>query len=224
MFGCRKNFTFFIAVSAVCAVTVLICVCAFAFSAGSLNFKAAFYFVCYRAPENSVSAGSLSETAASYGGAGYILYHGGDYYVTVSCYYSQNDADTVCASLKRRDLDCSVLKIETEKYKLSNSAKKRAKLYEGNLNTMNSLSYLAYECANGLDTGEYNQSKAKSVINDLKSGLNGLLNANANNCFTGDLKALIDECDDKKDGYIYSKDMRYLQIAIADVIINATLS
>ena len=92
------------------------------------------------------------------------------------------------------------------------------------MNTLNSLSFLAYECANGLDTGEYNQSKAKGVIDAVKSGLNGLLNANTDNCFTKDLKALIAECDDKKSGYVYSKDMRYLQIAIADAIINTALS
>lgn len=225
MFGRAKDYGFIAAVAAVVAVTVLICVCAATCSQGTLKFKTAFFFVCYRAPENSVSANSLSGTVASYGGAGYILCRDGEYYVTVSCYYSQSDAETVCASLKRRDLDCSVLAVKTEKYKLRGSGAKRSiKLYEGNLNTLCSLSYLAYECANGLDTGEYSQGKAKEVISAIQSGLNGLSNANRDNCFTQGLKKLAAECDDRRRGYIYSRDLRYVQIAIADFIINAELS
>ena len=225
MFRRAKNYGFIIAVAAVIAVTVLICVCAATCSQSTLTFKTTFCFVCYRAPENSVSASSLSGTVASYGGAGYILNRDGEYYVTVSCYYSEKDAETICAGLKRRDLDCSVLTVKTEKYKLPNGyAKRNSKLYEGNLNTLNSLSYLAYECANGLDTGEYSQGKAKEVISAIKSGLNGLSNANTANCFTQSLKRLYAECEDKQSGYIYSKDLRYIQIAIADTIINAELS
>ena len=225
MLRCAKNYGFIIAVSATIAVTVIICVCAATCSAATLDFETTFCFVCYRAPENSISAGSLSGTVSSYGGAGYILNHDGDYYVTVSCYYSQNDAETVCANLKRKELDCSVLVATTEKYRLTNGyAKRNSKLYEGNLNTLNSLSRLAYDCANGLDTGEFSQGKANEVISAIRSGLSGLSAANTDNCFTDILKRLDTECDDRQGGFIYSKDMRYIQIAIADVIINAELS
>ncbi len=224
MFKDRNNLAFGLAIAAVALVSVIICVCAFACSGGTLTFKTTFYFICYRSPDNAVSASSLSGTVSSYGGAGYILNYDGDYYVTVACYYDNNDAETVCANLKKRDLKCWVLKVQTEKYKLpSRSAKSKSKLYEGNLNTLNSLSTLAYECANRLDTGEYNQGKAKEVISAIKSGLNGLLKNNADNCFTSSLEYLITECDDKADGYVYSKDMRYIQIAVADAIINAEL-
>ncbi|MDE6868405.1 MAG: hypothetical protein K2J83_04605, partial [Clostridia bacterium] len=166
----------------------------------------------------------LSSAVSSYGGAGYILDYDGNYYVTVSCYYDEKDANTVCDSLKRRDLDCTVLSVTTKSYPVqSYSAKRNAKLYQGNLNTLNSLSILAYECANGLDTGEYNQSKAKDVLSAIKNGLIGLKNANTDNCFTNVLENLIDECDDLDGGYLFSKDLRYLQIAIADKIINAEL-
>ena len=224
MFKERNNVAFIVAVAAVAVVSVIICVCAFACSGGTVTFKCTFYFICYRSPDNAVSASSLSQTVGSYGGAGYILNYDGDYFVTVACYYDSNDANTVCANLKKRDLNCSVVEIKTDKYTLpSRSAKNKAELYSGNLKTLSELSSLAYECANRLDTGEYNQGKAKDVIGAIKSGLNGLLKANSDNCFTRSLEYLIAECDDKSGGYIFSKDIRYLQIAIADKIISAKL-
>ncbi len=224
MFKSAKNIAFIIAIVAAVAVTALVCVLVIVNGGGKLTYKATYYYICYRVADNSVSASSLSDTAASYGGAGYILAYDGNYYVTVSCYYSENDADGVCSSLKRRGLDCSVLKVSTDKYKMkTRSARKNEDLFKGNLNTLNSLSLLAYECANGLDTGSYNQSKAKDVVSAIKSGISGLLRANSDNCFTESLENISDMCDDKFDGYIYSKDMRYIQIAVTDAVIHAEL-
>ena len=215
---------FIVAIIAVVAITVTICVSAISCSGAKLTFNSRYYFVCYRIADNSVSASSLSGTVSSYGGAGYIMCHDNNYYVTVSCYYAEGDAEAVRTSLKRRGLDCSVLEIVTEDYKLNGyAAKKNSELYLGNLNTLHSLSIMAYECANGLDTGAYSQSKAKDVVTSLKSGLYGLKKANTSNCFTKKLEFLIAECEDKENGYLYSKDMRYLQIAVTDVIINAEL-
>lgn len=215
---------FFISVLAAVGFTVAVCIFAFSCQGAKLKFKTCFYFVCYAMEDNSISAGSISSAVSAYGGAGYIIEHGGKYYITVSCYYEEKDAENVCRELKDRNLSCSVLKIETEEYRLKTSyAKKHAELYRGNLNTLNSLARLAYDCANALDTGAYNQSNAKSVIADIKSGLKSLLSANENKCFTIELKRLIAECDDAAGGIIYSKDLRKLQIATADTIIHIEL-
>lgn len=225
MYVSRQNLKFICAVTAVVLVTVAICISAVSCSGSKITFESCYYYVCYRITDNSVSAASLSGTVTSYGGAGYILNYDKDYYVTISCYYGESDAQSVCASLKKRDLDCSVLSVETDSYKLKNSyAKKNAELYKGNLNTLHSLSVIAYECANGLDTGEINQIKAKDILLNIESGLNSLLKANPDNCFTYNLSYLIALCEDKESGYLYSKDMRYLQIAITDPIINADLT
>ncbi len=82
---------------------------------------------------------------------------------------------------------------------------------------------LAYECANGLDTGEYTQNNSKSVVGDIKQGLIGLLHSNGDNCFTPKLNFMIAECEDKEVGFLLSKDMRYLQIAVIDTIVNTEL-
>lgn len=214
---------FIISIIAVLAVTVAVCLLTLSCPGNKLTFKCAFYYICYRSEDNAVSASSVSSVVSSYGGAGYILEYGDAFYVTVACYYDNNDANAVCESLKRRDLNCEVVKIETDDYSVTNSSQENNSLYLGNLNTLHNLSSLAYGCANALDTGEYSQSQAKSIISDVENGLKGLLNVNANNCFTPHLKRLIATCDEVGEGYVYSKDLRRLQIAITDVIINVKL-
>lgn len=215
----------FFALSAVLLATVIICVCAFSCSGGKLKFEKTYYVVYYRMTDNITSANSLAQTASNYGGAGYILPYNGKYYVTVSCYYKKDEAETVCTNLKVRDFDCSILKIETKKYKLQNrNAKNNKKLYLGNLNTLFSLSTLAYECANGIDTGEYSQSKAKQILSSITETLNGMLKTNANNCFTTPIKSAIEQCERAGSGYLYSKNVRYVQVSIVDKILNVELN
>ena len=224
MFGNKRDFAFIVSVVAAVAATVIICICAAACSGGKLNFKNAYYFICYKIADNSVSAGAISDTVASYGGAGYVLCHENNYYVTISCYYTENDAKSVCDGLKKRDFDCLVLEKKTESYKLNTSyAKKNAELYKGNLNTLNSLSRIAYDCANKLDTGVYGQREAKEILGEIKKGILGLCGNNTDNCFTKTLAELKEICEEKSGGYVYAKNIRYLQIAIADRVICAEL-
>ena len=213
---------FFVSVTLITAVTVAVIICAFSCSGRTLDFEAEYYFVCYSVEDNSLSASSVSGAVNSYGGAGYVFEYQNNYYVTVACYYDEKAADKVRFQLLRRGLDCEVLKVERKEYYLRKGDKSREKLYLGNLTTLNSLSCLSYEAANGLDRGELSQSGAKSVLADIKSGLKGLKNANLDNCFSGELRRLIAECD-AIEGFIFSKDMRRLQIAIIDTVININL-
>lgn len=220
----EKISPFFISVALVLTVTVTVCIFSVSCSLGSLDYSAAYYFLSCYIKDNAISASILSDTVSSYGGAGYVLEYGGSYYVTVACYYTERDAETVCASLKRRQFDCSVIRAEREDFSLNSySAKANATLYKGNLNTLQSISMLAYECANGLDVGSYSQSAAKGVTADISNGLAGLKSANPQNCFTSELNRLVAECESASDGYIYSKNMRRLQIAVIDCILNIEL-
>ena len=215
---------FFISVVVVLVVTVAIIIGVIAQNNSKITFQTEYHFVCYTVRDNSISADAISDTVSSYGGAGYVLEYKGDYYVTVACYYTQTEANRVRQNLLKRGLNCSVLSVETDEYTIQTvGARDREKLFIGNLNTLYSLSHMCYECANGLDTGEYNQSLTKGVLKDVMSGLNGLKLANSENCFSGEIRRLLAECESVGDGYIYSKDMRKLQIAIADTVINIRL-
>lgn len=219
----RKISPFIISIAAVAIVTVIVIIAAFSCSTNKLTFKSTFYFVCYRTEDNAVSASSISGAVSNYGGAGYILEYNDAFFVTVACYYDDKDAKTVCESLKKRDMECEVVKISTDEYSVAGNSSANNKLYLGNLNTLQSLTTLAYNCANAIDTGEYGQTQAKSVIADIRNTLKGLLTANADNCFSGEIRRLIAECDNVSEGYVYSKDLRRLQIAITDSIINIKL-
>ena len=214
----------FLVLGAIILTTVIICLSAVTCSGGKLKFEKTYYFVYYRMSDNALSASSLSGAASSYGGAGYVLCHNDKYYVTFSCYSRENEAKTVCSNLKKRDLECAVLEVGITGYKLQNSnSKSNQSLYLGNLNTLDSLSALAYECANGLDTGEYSQEQAKQILTTICDTLKGLLRTNENNCFTQSIQSLVEECEKANGGYLLSKNMRYIQIAIADKILHVEL-
>lgn len=214
---------FLISVVIVLTVTVAIILSAVSCRRSKIHFKKEYYFVCYTVRDNAISADAISDTVSSFGGAGYVLEYDRNYYVIVACYYTDNEANRVKQNLLKRGLNCSVLSVETDDYPINSLSPSKEQLYLGNLNTLHSLSELCYKCANGLDTGEYNQSSAKGVLNDIKNGLSGLKAANSENCFFSEIRRLIAECDVIGDDYIYSKDMRKLQIAIIDTIINIEL-
>lgn len=210
-------------VSVVAAAIVVILICVFPSCAKKLDFSATFYYVCYDSPSDSYSASSVSSVVHSYGGAGYVIEDGGGYFVTVSCYFDEKDALSVCETLNRKGLKCTVRKVEAGNYELNGSAEKNGEKYLGNLNTLLSLSRLCYDLANSIDGYTCDQSAAKSVLSDVKTGLQSLYRQNATNCFAGELKYLITECDDVSHGYVLSADVRRLQIAITDSLVNIKL-
>ncbi len=191
--------------------------------AGKLGFKTTFYYVCYNSPSDAQSASSISSVVHSYGGAGYIIRSGGNYYVTVSCYYEKPDAESVVATLNKKGLNCSVVTVEAGDYEMRGSAKRYSEKYRSNLETLLSLSRLCYDLANSLDGYSCSQSNAKSVLGDVNTGLKGLARINSANCFTKEIDALLAEYSDVSSGYVFSYDVRRLQIAITDCIANIRL-
>lgn len=191
--------------------------------AGALDFSATFYYVCYDSPTDSQSAASVSGVVRSYGGAGYVIENGGKYYVTISCYYSEEDAISINSNLKNKGLACKVIEAKREKISLPLSATKKKEQYKGTMNTLLSISQLCYGLANGMDSGTHSQSSAKSLLAEVKTGLESLYRANKGDCFAGEISALIAECDDVSYGYVFSYDVRRLQIAVCDCIIHVRL-
>ena len=209
--------------AAVAVAVIIAIICALPSCGDRLGFKTDFYYVCYETPTNSHSASSMSSVVHSYGGAGYVVESGGDYFVTVSCYYSERDALSVVRTLGTKGLNCKVVKVTAGDYKLSVSAAGEREKYLGNLNTMLSLSKMCYNLANSLDDGSCGQSSAKTVLNDVSTTLQSLLRQNPSNCFTRPLSSLVGECKDVSHGIVLSRDVRRLQIAITDEIVNINL-
>lgn len=207
------------------AVLIILIILCFALPscAGNLGFKTTFYYVCYNSPPDTHSASSISNVVHSYGGAGYIIECDGKYYVTVSCYYDDRDAQSVVATLGKKGLNCSVVEVTAGDYELRGSAKRNAEKFKGNLETLLTLSRLCYDLANSLDSYSCSQSTAKSVLGDVESGLGGLAEINKSNCFTKEIERLKAECSDASSGYVLSQDVRRLQIVITDCITNVKI-
>ncbi|MGN0812061.1 MAG: hypothetical protein ACI4MQ_00935 [Candidatus Coproplasma sp.] len=206
------------------AIATAVCVaCVKLFGGTSINFEATFYYVCYDSPPDDTSLVSISDLVQSYGGAGYIASSKGQSFVTVACYYSQDDANSVCTQLNKKGLSCQVVKAQAPKRKLFGSAKKNVSKYEGNLNTLYSISKTCYSLANSVDNLEVGQTGAKSILKEIKVLLNGLATNNEQNCFSDELSYLITECEDIAYGYVFSYGIRRLQIAVCDCIVNANI-
>lgn len=218
----RKISPFLISVVAAVAITLAAIIFSFSSCGTKADFSCCVYFLYYSVKDNSPSADAVSENVYNLGGAGYVLNYNGNYYAAVSCYYKEKDAERVKRSLLKRGLECSILKAERKKY-IIKSGGGRKELYTGNLNTLFSLSELCYKCANGLDDGQMGQTAAKTVLSDVEKSLNGLKSANPANCFTQQINGLSAECDAAKGGFVYSKSLRKLQIAILDVVLNIEL-
>ena len=209
--------------SVVAFAAVLFVACLKLFGGTSINFKATFYYVCYDSPPDDTSLVSISDLVQSYGGAGYIASSNGSSFVTVSCYYSLDDANSVCQQLNKKGLSCNVVKAQTPERKLYGSAKKYSGKYESNFNTLYAISQTCYSLANSVDNLQVGQNGAKAILNEIKITLNGLLNANQQNCFADELDYLITECEDISYGYVFSYGIRRLQIAVCDCIVNANI-
>lgn len=219
----RLNKKVAIVIVAVLVVLLIVLACAIPSCGRKLDYNVTFYYVCYDSPSDVHSASSVSNVVHSYGGAGYIIKDGGEYFVTVSCYYKESDAVTVCENLNRKGLKCTVRKVEAGDYELRGAAAKNSEKYLGNLDTLTSLATVCYNLSNSLDDCTYGQNEAKSLLSNVKDGLRALLRDNPNNCFTDEIKRLIAECDDVSDGYVFSHDVRRLQIAFTDTVVNIKL-
>lgn len=204
------------------AVIIIVC-CKFTSCSQKLDFSACFYYVCHEKPYTESSASSMSSAVASYGGAGYIINCNDDYYVTVSCYYAERDAESVKNTLKKKGLSCTVVKAEVDGIDLKGRAKKNSQRYVNNLNTLLSMSHICYDLANSMETSKTDQGGAKQVLSQVEVTLKGLLRENSANCFKEELSRLVAECEDVSEGYVFPRDVRRLQIAVTDTIVNIKL-
>jgi hypothetical protein len=213
-------FSLIIIFIALLAATIVVCVAQIN-GKTRLSFSATYYYVYYDMQDNALSASSISSAVQSFGGAGYIVESSGNYYITVACYYDESDALQVCKNLRAKLVNCDVLTVEVGEL---SAPKRYANNFVGILQTLHSLSQICYKAANGLDSGEYDESSAAAALDGVKTSLNGLIADCPNEEIASKLNYLSAVCGDISYGYIYSKNLRLAQIAITDVIANFNLN
>ena len=216
-----KRIIFLIAAASVAFAVVLIASLSSCSYSVSCDYR--FYYVCYDCPTDAVSASSISSLVESYGGAGYIVQSEGEYYVTVACYYDERDAQSVAQTLIKKQLNCQVIEVERQSFTLAPSRRRYAEKYLATLATLRQISAVLYDLANAVDSLSCDQVGAASVLSDVETTLEGLERDNTANCFAAETGALLAECRDANYGYILARDIRRLQIAVCDAIINTEI-
>ncbi|MCD7729000.1 MAG: hypothetical protein LUI60_03715, partial [Clostridia bacterium] len=128
-------------------------------------------------------------------------------------------------NLNFRGINCGILSAQRSCYPLTtNNALSNIKTYEGIINTLYQLSQMVYLCANGVDNGAYGKAAAADLIKNIEDCVYTLIEQNGDNCFTTALYDIINLCEECTNNNAYSKYLRAVQIAIADTLLNITLT
>ena len=190
------------------------------FCSRRLAFSAVYYLVCYKSADDAHSAGSVSSTVQSYGGAGYIVRYGNEYFVVVACYYDMRDAEEVRLSLKQYELDCRVVEAYAGGYALPVRLSARGGDIEGCLRTLDETGRIFYNAANAADGGNMAGGAAASVLSDARMTLCAVMEGNADNALGDEAGYIIALIDDLDASSVSAREFRVLQAAVCDCLIN----
>lgn len=210
----------FVFIAAAAVIIAAAAIAAIPTCSGRLEYSASFYFVCYKSADEAHSAASVSSTVQSYGGAGYIVKLEDSYYVTVACYYDRADADKVCSSMTEEGLACSVVEAYAGGYDLPRALYGKAEELSGALNTLYGVGTIFYQTANAIDSGTASYDAVLSVLSDARGTLEKVAQDNVDNALGGEAEYLVALADDLSGDRILSRELRALQIAVCDCIIN----
>ncbi|HIU79363.1 MAG TPA: hypothetical protein IAC67_00410 [Candidatus Coproplasma excrementipullorum] len=218
----KKNYMRGVAAALIAAAIIVVAavIAAIPSCKNTLEFSARYFFVCYKSTDDAYSASTISSTVQSYGGAGYIVKLGQSYYVTVACYYSDEDAQSICSTLVEEGLSCTVVEAYIGGYELPSRLSDSRDSILGSLTVLNQLGTIFYEAANAIDVGTLSNSAAQSVLSDARTALCGIMNGNQGNALYDEVKYLIALVDDIVGDYIYAREIRALQIAVCDALLN----
>ena len=220
--SCKRGI---IAVILAAAIIIAAAIIAAIPSCGSrIDFSAQFYFVCYKSADDAHSASSISSTVQSYGGAGYIIKLGSNYHVAVACYYSREDVESVMLSLADDGLSCQVIEAYAGGYDIPRRLSGQKSNISGALATLSQLGSLFYETANGLDGGTLTNAAAVSVLGNARAVLNAAMSENEGNALYSEINYLLALVDDLDPAYVYAREVRALQIAVCDCLLNVNFS
>ncbi len=189
--------------------------CVLAACGGEIRRRVRFYVVC-------ADAGPAAVMAA--GGAGYELCWRGNNYIAAACFPFVGDAENYAAGMSARGIECSVRECERISFSLTTyHASQNAAEYE------NAIDLLCSACADiggiaacmesGGDAAEARAGLAKTT-DAFVAMLGG-----AGDCFTAPLAKLSYLASDcAYSDVLLAREVRFLQLAVADVLLNITLS
>lgn len=154
------------------------------------------------------------------GGAGYLL---DDDEVVVACYYAQTDAEYVRGVMESKGVDTRVVALQAKSFSLNGKrAASRARV-EANAQTVDSCARILFDAANGLERAEIGQEEARAAVRGVVKSLAGLRGGNEEGVFSlWNVALLRAERRGKElaEGILFSKDLRYLQVALCVTVLH----
>lgn len=154
------------------------------------------------------------------GGAGYAMKRNGTDYAVLSCYFAESEAKRVKNNLENKKMSTAIVKESGGiLYFKKRSEKQNAEKIAGCFRTMSGCIDLLYDISNYAETGTYTQRKLKQALSSVSGVLSCLAKENRGGLFT-DISACSAAAaggiDEITRGIVYAKDVRYLQVFLAD--------
>ena len=199
------------------AVAVLVAFFCLASCGGGVIKRRVRWYVAY-------CEGYASHDVTAMGGAGYNLSYRGNDYVAAACFEFIGDAENYAAGMSDRGIECRVITCERLNFSLTTyNASQSSELYGTILDDLNEACRSAGEAAARAEGGG-GVAAAREAVADVNRGLTALLYG-APGCFTAPLARLCFlAADCAYSDVLFIREVRFLQLAIADVLMNITLS
>lgn len=225
-YGRRANGTAtFFAVVAVFVFTVILFLCVFFWygrAYARVSLDKTYYFLVRDCEETTAAA--VSGQVYFSGGAGYLLGSGGDSAVVLACYFKQTDAEYVQANMTDKGVDTQVLALSSSDFTLDGGNSEQKSRIAANAETVETCAHILYDAANGLERTDISQDEARAAVRGVVVSLKGLYTENDGSFYdlwNAGLSGAAKRGTEIAEGIAFAKDLRYLQVELCLMIVNA---
>lgn len=170
---------------------------------------------------DSLTAGVVAGDSYLAGGAGYLLEK--ENVVVLACYYKKTDAEFVEGTMSAKGVEVRVLSREAEDFTLTGKRASERARAEANAKTVDEVSHILYDTANGLERSSVTQEGARAAVTGALQSLNGLATDNGEGVYAlwnVELRRAARRARELSTGILFSKDLRYLQIELCFLVLN----
>ena len=153
-----------------------------------------------------------------------MLVEGGGEAVVLACYFKRSDAEFVQANMTDKGVDTQVLALSSEDFTLNGGKTEQAKRISANAETVETCARVLYDTANGLERTDVSQDEARAAVRGVVTSLKGLREGNDGALYNNWNVALLSAAKrgtEIAEGIAFAKDLRYLQVELCLMIVNA---
>lgn len=187
---------------------------------GTVKMSLAYYFLV-RSCETATAAAVAGDSYAA-GGAGYLLENEG--LVVLAGYYREEDAIKVEGTMSERGVEVNLLTRALNEFSTGRENMQERQQVEGNLATLDTVSRLLFDAANGLERATATQAEAHAAVQGAIGSLEGLIEKNGRDYYSlwnVELMRIKRRAREADAGILFAKELRYLQVSLLFTILRA---